>query len=118
MHEQAGMLTSWDDVRGYGFITPRSSGPALFMHIHDFSRHHQRPFQGLAVWYIASTDDRGRACAVQVRPQKGHRKWSPGQRERGRTLIALGLFVLLLTALLALDRRYVWVLLWYGGPAF
>jgi len=69
-----GKITSWNDDKGFGFITPKSGGKTIFIHINDFSKNHKRPTQGLSVNYNLSTDSIGRRCAVNVCPERGHKK--------------------------------------------
>jgi uncharacterized membrane protein YsdA (DUF1294 family)/cold shock CspA family protein len=74
MEIKVGTITKWNDEKGFGFITPKSSRKQIFFHIHEFSREHKRPVEGLSVTYDKSTDSRGRNCALNVYPLKGHKK--------------------------------------------
>ena len=74
MRLQTGKITTWNDDKGFGFINPKSGGKTVFFHINDFSKNHNRPAQGLSVRYNLSADPKGRKCAVNVYPQRGHRK--------------------------------------------
>ena len=73
MNIQSGIISNWNDEKGFGFITPKSGGKTIFTHINDFSKRHKRPIRGLEVEYKLSADSKGRRCAVNVRPLKGHR---------------------------------------------
>lgn len=69
-----GTLTSWDDDRGYGFLTPVSGRGRAFVHITAFSRGSARPRVGDAFSYeVDRHGDRGPA-AVRVAPVGG--RWS------------------------------------------
>jgi len=76
-----GKITSWNDDKGFGFITPKSGGKTIFIHINDFSKNHKRPTQGLSVNYNLSTDSIGRRCAVNVCPERGHKKVTKADRQ-------------------------------------
>ncbi len=58
-----GILRSWNDERGFGFIVPNDGGKDVFLHISAFSNRNRRPENGQTVTYAMSTDDRGRPRA-------------------------------------------------------
>lgn len=74
MTHQRGTISKWDEAKGFGFISPQLGSTDIFAHINDYSKKHHSPFKGLDVDYFISTDPRGRTCAVDVRPVKGHKK--------------------------------------------
>ncbi|MDH3329547.1 MAG: cold shock and DUF1294 domain-containing protein [Desulfobulbaceae bacterium] len=82
MNPQKGTISNWNEEKGFGFILPESGGKTLFAHINDYSRTHENPFSGLEVEYFISTDQKGRKCAVDVRPLRGYKKPSPSSRQR------------------------------------
>jgi len=61
-----GKITSWNDDKGYGFITPRSGEGQVFVHIKAFKYQAHRPEVNRSVTYILSTDKQGRSCAAEV----------------------------------------------------
>ncbi len=61
-----GTLTSWNDERGFGFITSGDDGRKVFVHINSFSNRGKRPELNLALSYTLSSDSKGRSCAANV----------------------------------------------------
>ncbi|MGY4533094.1 uncharacterized membrane protein YsdA (DUF1294 family)/cold shock CspA family protein [Pseudomonas sp. TE3786] len=66
--ELRGSIKSWNDDKGFGFVTPDAGGPAVFVHI-SAMRGERRPQAGDAVFYIAGKDEQGRLCASHMRLQ-------------------------------------------------
>lgn len=69
MIDQEGRLSEWNDARGFGFITPVSGGPRVFVHISQFQRNNRRPRLNDRLIYGVKTDERGRLGAKEVRYQ-------------------------------------------------
>lgn len=63
---QKGKITSWNDDKGYGFITPSTGEGQVFAHIKSFKYQARRPEINRLVTYILSTDKQGRTCAAEV----------------------------------------------------
>lgn len=58
-----GVLTSWNDEKGFGFITPNKGNQQVFIHIKSIGNRQKRPEKGQCVSYILATDKLGRVCA-------------------------------------------------------
>lgn len=61
-----GTLTSWNDERRFGFITPIGGGGRVFVHISAFANRDRRPQLNQVVTYTLSSDDQGRPRAVEA----------------------------------------------------
>ena len=76
-----GTLTSWDDDRGFGFITPTEGTGKTFVHIKAFPARATRPQLGEALTFEVEQVAGGKSKATRVRPA-GHRE--PPTAPRGR----------------------------------
>ena len=61
-----GKITSWNEDKGFGFITPFEGGKDLFIHINAFINRSHTPQPGQVVTYTISTDKQGRPCAMKA----------------------------------------------------
>ncbi len=61
-----GKIASWNDDKGFGFITPADGGERIFVHIKAFANRDRRPQANDVVTYDASKDKQGRNRAVNA----------------------------------------------------
>jgi cold shock CspA family protein len=61
-----GILRTWHDDRGYGFIAPTHGGAELFVHISAFPQDGSRPIEGESVAYELGRGNNGKPQAVRV----------------------------------------------------
>lgn len=61
-----GKIASWNDDKGYGFITPLAGGKQVFIHVSALSNRHRRPELNGVVTYSMSRDKQGRPCAANA----------------------------------------------------
>ncbi|MDR7335793.1 cold shock domain-containing protein [Roseateles asaccharophilus] len=101
----SGILRSWNEERGFGFVAPERGGPALFVHISAFPRDGSKPVVGETVSFELGRGPDGRMQAVKVaRSMVGgdatpRRLASSAPRRSGSSL--LGTVVLMLAVLVA-----------------
>ena len=58
-----GHITTWNDEKGFGFITPDDGGKQVFIHISDVNNRTRRPELNQEVVYTLSHDKQKRVCA-------------------------------------------------------
>lgn len=63
---QTGILRTWNEERGFGFIAPTGGGRELFVHISVFPRDGSRPTVGETLSYESGSGADGRPQAVRV----------------------------------------------------
>jgi len=61
-----GKIASWNDDKGYGFITPLAGGKQIFIHVSALSNRNRRPEVNEVVSYSVSKDKQGRPCAANA----------------------------------------------------
>jgi uncharacterized membrane protein YsdA (DUF1294 family)/cold shock CspA family protein len=61
-----GTITTWNDEKGFGFITPISSGKQVFVHIKAFGNRNRRPEINQLVTYALASDKKGRPRAIKA----------------------------------------------------
>ena len=61
-----GKITSWNDEKGFGFITPLAGGKQIFIHISALSNRNRRPELNEVVTYSVSSDKQGRPRAANA----------------------------------------------------
>ena len=61
-----GLLTEWNDERGYGFLTPDDGGKRVFLHVKSLCPSARRPVVGENFVYTLSSDEKGRPRAIDA----------------------------------------------------
>lgn len=76
-----GILKTWNDERGFGFIEPMQGGLRLFVHVKSFPSGTGRPSIGQVLTFEVETgsDGKKRACSVQYPVRERHRPRSIGE---------------------------------------
>ena len=91
MQQLTGILRSWNEDRGFGFIAPTHGGAEIFVHVSAFPRDGSRPVEGECLKYELGRGRNGKPQAVRVvRQAFGARPTSskviPRRRTKGTPL--------------------------------
>lgn len=109
-----GVIKSWNDERGFGFIEPAQGGQEIFVHIKAFSRRSgARPRAGQQVSFEVELGPQGKKRARNVQAAGGSRSSSRVQREPSAqwgvtTLFALPAFLAVYLAVAVLCKPPAW----------
>lgn len=72
-----GKLKTWDEGRGFGFITPTDGGQDIFVHISELPLG-RTPIEGDLLSFEVALNPQGKKKAVQVRPASMQATAKPG----------------------------------------
>jgi len=61
-----GVLKTWKEDRGFGFIVPDGGGKDIFIHISALKGASRRPITGDVIYYQIAKDNRGKYKAVNA----------------------------------------------------
>lgn len=67
-HRVGGVVTTWNDDRGFGFVKPDDGGADVFLHFTAAPRGTTRPYEGQRLTFEIEQDEKGRPRAVRVEP--------------------------------------------------
>lgn len=99
-----GKITSWNDEKGFGFITPSTGGKQVFVHIKAFGNRNRRPEINQVVTYAMSADKKGRPCAINA-TLAGDRLPKTTRRSTTPALVIIAALFLLIVAISVLTAR-------------
>lgn len=108
-----GKITSWNDEKGFGFITSNTGGKRIFVHIKAFSHRSRRPEVNQMVTFALSTDKQGRACAVNA-TLAGDRLTQKTQKTNASiSIIVAAFFLVIVGAAVLADKIPAFILALY-----
>ncbi len=99
-----GKITSWNDGKAYGFISPMLEGKQVFIHITAFSNLVRQPKVGQIVTYDNSTDKQGRPCAANA-TLTGDRLQQNKNDSNGLLSIGVAVMFLIVVAVSVLEDK-------------
>ena len=112
-----GRITSWNDEKGYGFITPMAGDGRVFIHIKAFGNRDRRPEVNQLVTYAVSKDKQGRPRAVKA-TLAGDRLLPARNSTRGwLSILGAGIFLATLAALTVSRRLPSLILVLYAAAS-
>jgi uncharacterized membrane protein YsdA (DUF1294 family)/cold shock CspA family protein len=109
-----GKITSWNDSKGFGFITPNSGGKQIFIHIKAFSKLHKRPAINQIVTFDISKDKQGRVCAVNASRLGDKTGLSSKSRSVSFSFVLVSAFSFIIAASVWLAELPIYVLAFYA----
>lgn len=99
-----GKITSWNDGKAYGFISPMSGGKQIFIHVNAFSDRSRGPKVGQIITYDISTDKQGRPCAAKA-TLSGDRLQKNKKKSNSLASITVAIISLLVVAVSVLANK-------------
>ena len=99
-----GKITSWNEAKGFGFITLISGGKRIFVHIKEFRNRNQPPAIGQIVTYALASDKQGRPCAIEA-TLPGERRSEKAKRKNGSLSIVVAAFYLIIVGISVLSSK-------------
>lgn len=106
-----GKITSWDNDKGFGFISPNDDGKQVFIHVKAFSRRKKQDETNQTVTYIVAKDKDGRVCADKVRRAGDKRAKVWALVNRSKSMLAVLLFFIIV-ATSALTEKTPFIVLY------
>ena len=100
--EHTGMLKTWKDDRGFGFIKPDDGSEDMFIHISALKGLNRRPYRGEIIIYQIETEG-GKSKAVNARikiaPDLTDEEQKKAEDFGNKSLLVILALTLMLTAL-------------------
>jgi len=96
-----GVLKTWKEDRGFGFIKPDDGGKDIFIHISALKGVSRRPITGDVIYYQIAKDNRGKYKAVnaQIEGISKEEDKSGDTRSSKKRIIAIAVGLLIIIAI-------------------
>lgn len=108
-----GKIATWNDDKGYGFITPLSGGQQIFIHVTALSNRNRRPEVNEVVTYSVSKDKHGRPCASNA-TLAGDKQVKKAPKSSSKSALSVALiFLAAISALAATGHIHKFLLVGY-----
>lgn len=108
-----GKIASWNDEKGYGFISPMKGDARVFAHIKTFANRSRRPAVDDVVTYSMSTDARGRPCAKGVAIAGVPKSVKPKRSSNALPHVLAAAFLLVVAGAVLVSAIPIQILLFY-----
>lgn len=108
-HRLGGVVTTWNDDRGFGFIKPDDGGSDVFVHFTAVPRGSARPYQGQRLTFVVEPDEKGKMRAVNAEPVLVAERAEPTVRP---TSVVVAVGSILAFAAVFLVARVRWQVPW------
>lgn len=109
-----GTLTTWNDDRGFGFLTPDRGGQAVFAHVKAFRGLGRRPAAGERFSFEVAVNREGKQRAAKVQPLRSATQRSVPTATQGHWSVAGRLAIPAFLVLYAAMAMRVGVPWWVG----
>lgn len=103
-----GILKTWNDERGFGFIQPTLGGQELFVHIKSFPAGYGRPALNLALTFEVEQTAEGKKRAKNVLLVRPAKSSTPAKRRAAATWEKASILALAFFAMLYLVVTLIW----------
>lgn len=104
-HRLAGVVTTWNDERGFGFIRPDGGGPDVFLHFSAVPRGAARPYEGQHLTFELERDEKGKTRAVNAEPVLAAERAEPTVRPTS-VVVAVGSILAFATLFFVAHERW------------
>ena len=110
-----GRISTWNDDKGFGFITPSNGDKQIFVHIKAFKNQARRPEVNRLVTYTEANDKQGRICAAEVTMSAAAIIENIEQKNSDLSIVLGVLFLIFVAICGVFGRIQSWVLALYIG---
>jgi len=103
-----GVLKTWKEDRGFGFIKPDDGGKDIFIHISALKGVSRRPITGDVIYYQIAKDNRGKYKAVNAQIEgisiEEDKSGDRSSSKKWTIAIAVGLLIIIAIAVFIYKR--------------